>query len=334
MVSPRLHRFNRHGDIGRRAVLAAGLALAGGVRAAGATLDRTRAIRLVVAAPPGGSSDMVARLLSDGMARALRQPVVVENRPGGSGAVAAVAVAHAVPDGHTLMLSWIGNATSQTLLSRPRVDIERDFAHITQVASGFNVLASHPSAALGTIDDVVRFARRHPARLAYASSGNGSSGHLAMEMLKQRAGVDLVHVPYLGGAPALKALLSGQVPLLFINQDAVLPFAGNGRVALLAVTSPSRNSLLPRVPTVAESGFPGFEATTWVGLSAPRHTPPATVDLIHAAALEAMDGPMRARLEATGTHVVASSPAQYGAFVRSETAKWAAVIRAARIRAD
>ena len=288
----------------------------------------------MVAAPPGGPSDLVARALADGLGAALGRPVIVENRPGASGAIAAELVARAAPDGHTLMLSWIGNAMGQALLRKPGVDIDRDFVHITQIVSGTNVLIANPSAGLRSFSDMITAARAHAGGLAYASAGNGSSGHVAMEMLKQRAGIDIRHIPYRGGAPALTDVLSGQVPLMFINQDAALPLVRKARVVALAITSARRNALFPDLPTVAECGFPGFEATPWVGLSAPRGTPAEIVKALHSAALTAINGPMRAQQEAFGAEVVASSPEQYQAFVRSETAKWARVIRTAGIHAD
>ena len=321
----------------RRAVLSCGIAaslLASRVSVVAQPIYPSRLVKLVVAAPPGGPSDLVARSLANSMSAALGQPVIVENRPGASGAIAAVSVARAAPDGHTLMLSWIGNATGQALLRNPGFDVNHDFIHVTQIISGSNVLIADLSTGFRSLSDLVVAARRHPASIAYASAGNGSSGHVAMEMLKQLAGIDIRHIPYRGGAPALTDLLSGQIPLMFINQDAALPLVRMARVVALAITSERRNALFPEVPTVAESGFPGFEATTWVGLSAPRGTPAEIVTAVYRAAITAINGPMRAQQQAVGAEVVASSPAQYGAFVRSETAKWARVIKSTGIHAD
>lgn len=320
----------------RRVVLSGGITaafLTRGVAIAQPSFP-SRLIKLVVAAPPGGPSDLVARALADGMRAALGRPVIVENRPGASGAIAAESVARAVPDGHTLMLSWIGNATGQALLRKPGVDIDRDFVHITQIVAGFNVLIAAPSTGFVSLSNMIATAKVRAGNLAYASAGNGSSGHVAMELLKQRAGIDIRHIPYRGGAPALSGLLAGHVPLLFINQDVALPFVRSARVVALAITSARRHALFPGLPTVAESGFPGFEATTWVGLSASRGTSDEIATALYSAALKALNGPMRAQQEAIGAEVVASSPAQYQAFVRSETATWARVIRMAGIHAD
>jgi tripartite-type tricarboxylate transporter receptor subunit TctC len=293
-----------------------------------------RPIQLVVAAPPGGSSDALARMLADAMAATLGQAIIVDNRPGAGGTLAAEMVARSVPDGQTLMMSWIGNVTAPALLPKLSFDINRDLVHITQLVSGANVLVAHPSTGFKTLQALVAAAKAKPGRLTYASSGNGSSGHLAMELLKQRAGISILHIPYRGGAPATTDFLGGQVDMMFINQDAVLPYLRNARMGPLAITSQARNPLFPDLPTVAESGYPDFEATAWAGLSAPRGTPAAVVELVHAAAVKALQGPVRGKQEAVGTQVIGSTPAQYTAFVRSETDKWAHVIRTAGIKAD
>ncbi len=294
----------------------------------------SRPVQLVVAAPAGGPSDAVARQLAEEMSKVLGQPVVIDNKPGANGIIAAEAVLRAAPDGHTLMMSWIGNATSRGLTPKLSFDINKDFIHITQMVSGANILVANPSAGFKTIKDLVAFAKANPGKISYASAGNGTSGHLAMELLKQRAGISMLHIPYKGGAQALNDVLGGQLPLMFINQDAVIPHAKAGRLIPLAITSPQRNALFPDLPTIAESGFPGFEATAWAGLSAPRGTPPAVIEKIHAAATRAMQGPFKTKQEATGALVVASTPAQFTDFVRREVDTWVQVINNAGIKAD
>jgi tripartite-type tricarboxylate transporter receptor subunit TctC len=318
----------------RRSVLALGLLplVASTGRAQGAY--PARPIQLVVAAPAGGPSDFVGRQVGDEMAKILGQPVVVLNKPGSGGVLAAEPVARAAPDGYTLMLSWIGNATGQALLANVPYDINRDFTHITQVMAGANVLAVHPSTGFKTLQELVRHAKANPGKLSYASAGNGSSGHLAMEMLKQRAGISMLHIPYRGGGPALLDLMAGQVQLMFNNQDAIMPVAATGKVVPLAITSSTRNAQMPNVPTVAESGYPGYEATAWAGISGPKGLPPAVVEALHAAVAKALQGPLRGKLEGTGAQVVGSTPVQFTAFVRRETDNWSAVIRQAGIRAD
>lgn len=320
--------------LSRRSVLlgAAGMSLALGAHAQSASYP-SRPVQLIVAAPPGGPSDVLARQLADGLTKELGQPVVIDNRPGAGGTLAAEAALRAAPDGHSLMMSWIGNATAPALLPKVSFDINRDFVHISQMVAGANILVVHPSTGFRTLDDLLTHARKHPGRLSYASAGNGSSGHLVMELLKQRAGVSMLHIPYKGGAPAMNDLLSGQVDLMFINQDAVIPHQQSGRLIPLAITSTQRNAMFPNLPTVAES-FAGFEATAWAGVSAPKGTPAAIVERVHAATLKALSGPMRAKQEATGAQIVGSSPAQFTQFVRDETTKWTQVIRTANIKVD
>lgn len=319
----------------RRSVLlgAAGMALVGTGHTQAPSYP-SRPVQLIVAAPPGGPSDVLARQLADGLGKELAQPVVIDNRPGAGGTLAAEAALRAAPDGHTLMMSWIGNATAPALLPKLSFDINRDFVHISQMVAGANILVVHPSTGFRTLGELLAHARKNPGRLSYASSGNGSSGHLAMELLKQRAGVSMLHIPYKGGAPAMNDLLGGQVDLMFINQDAVIPHQQSGRLVPLAITSAQRNAMFPNLPTVAESGFAGFEATAWAGVSAPKGTPAAIVERLHAATLKALGGAMRAKQEATGAQIVGSTPAQYTQFVRDETAKWTQVIRTANIKAD
>ncbi|MEY2683222.1 MAG: hypothetical protein RJA09_366 [Pseudomonadota bacterium] len=323
------------GGWGRRGFLAAGMAgaLAPAVRAQTSGWP-SRPLTLIVAAPAGGPSDALARMLVEDMARTLEQPIVIENRPGAAGVVAAEALMRAMPDGHTLMMSGMGNVTAPGLIAKLPYDFTRDFVHITQMLAGYNVVVAHPSKGFKTLADMVAAAKAKPGRLTYASSGNGTSGHLAFELLKQRAGVSILHIPYRGGAPAMNDLLGGQVDLLVINQDAIIPHAKTGRLVPLAITSPTRVKVFPDLPTVAESGFPGFEATAWAGLAAPKGTPAAVVERVYQAALKAMQGQVGPKQEAIGAAVVGSNPTQFTDFVRRETDKWTQVIRTAGIRPD
>jgi tripartite-type tricarboxylate transporter receptor subunit TctC len=318
----------------RRTWLAGGIALAAQRTLAQPAVFPSRPITLVVAAPSGGPSDTVARMLAEEMTQRMEHPMVVDNKPGVSGVVAAEWVAQAPPDGHTLMLSWIGNATAPALIPRLTVDMQRDFVHITQLASIPNVLVTHPGTGLRTLADFAATAKARPGRLSYASAGNGSSGHLAMEMLKQRAGISVLHIPYRGGVAALKDVLDGRMDALFINQDAVLAHVQAGRLHALAITSATRSRLMPALSTVAESGLPGFEATAWAGLSAPRGTPAAVQQRLHAFAVQALQGSVRTRQEALGAQIVGSTPAAFTVFLRQETEKWGQVIRAAGIKPD
>lgn len=294
----------------------------------------SKPIQLVVAAPPGGPSDNFGRQLAEELQKLLGQPIVIDNRPGAGGQLAAEYVARAAPDGHVLMMSFAGNATAQTLIPRPQLDFNRDFTHVTQMMSGANVLVVHPSTGLKGFKDFVAHVRANPGRLSYASSGNGTSGHLAMELLKQRAGLSLVHIPYRGGAPALNDMLAGQTQAMFLNTDAVLPHIRSGRLVGLAISSPQRSPLLPDIPTVAESGFPGYEATAWGGLSGPRGLPGPVVDKLHAAVIKVLNGPFRQKQEALGGTILGTTPAEFTAFFRSEVERWNRVITTAGIKAD
>jgi tripartite-type tricarboxylate transporter receptor subunit TctC len=272
--------------------------------------------------------------LAEDLSKLLGQPFLIDNRPGAGGQLAAEYVARATPDGHILLMSFIGHATSQTLIPRPNLDFQRDFTHVTQMMSGANVLVAHPSTGIKTLKGLVQTAKAQPGKLSYASSGNGSSGHLAMELLKQRAGLAMVHIPYRGGAPALNDLLAGQTQVMFLNTDAVLQHVRTGRLNGLAISSPQRSPLLPDLPTVAESGYPGFEATAWGGVSGPKGLPPAVVDKLHGAIMKVLAGPFRAKQEALGGTILGTSPAEFNAFVQREIEQWAQVIKAAGIKAD
>jgi tripartite-type tricarboxylate transporter receptor subunit TctC len=294
----------------------------------------SKPIQLVVAAPPGGPSDNFGRQLAEELSKLLGQPIVIDNRPGAGGQLAAEVVARAAPDGHVLMMSFAGNATAQTLIPRANLDFNRDFTHVTQMMAGANVLVAHPSTGLRTFKDFIAHAKANPGKLAYASSGNGTSGHLAMELLKQRAQVSLVHIPYRGGAPALNDLLAGQTQVMFLNTDAVLQHVRSGRLHGLAISSPQRSPLLPDLPTVAEQGYPGYEATAWGGLSGPRGLPLAVVDRLHGAVLKVLNGPFRARQEALGGTILGTTPAEFTSFFKAEVDRWAQVITTAGIKAD
>lgn len=294
----------------------------------------SKPIQLVVAAPPGGPSDNFGRQLAEELQKLLGQPIVIDNRPGAGGQLAAEYVARAAPDGHVLMMSFAGNATAQTLLPRANLDFNRDFTHVTQMMAGANVLVAHPSTGLKTFKDFVAYAKANPGKISYASAGNGTSGHLAMELLKQRAGLALVHIPYRGGAPALNDLMAGQTQVMFLNTDAVLQHIRTGRLNGLAISSPQRSPLLPDIPTVAESGFPGYQATAWGGLSGPRGLPPAVVEKLHGAVLKVLNGPFRQKQEALGGTILGTTPAEFTGFFRSEIERWGGVITAAGIKAD
>ncbi|KGH08244.1 hypothetical protein P608_18665 [Comamonas thiooxydans] len=319
----------------RRFILTAGLAYAA-LPAVATEVWPSKPVKVIVPFPAGGTSDQMARLAADELSRALRQPFIVENRSGAAGNVGMASAAQASPDGYTLVLSGVGtNAINPGLYDKLTFDTNRDFVHITQLIAGPNVLVVHPSFPAKSFKELIAYVRERPGKLSYASSGSGSSGHLAMELLKQQSSADLVHVPYRGGAPALNDVLGNQVPMMFLNQDVVLQHIKAGKLRALAVSSAQRNALYPEVPTVAESGFPGFDATSWVGISAPRGTPTAIADLVHKELAKALAAPaVKNRLESAGFVVVTSRPSAYQNYVKAESERWAKVIKTAGIRPD
>ena len=292
-------------------------------------------VRLIVPFPPGGSTDAVGRLLAAELGKDLGQTVIVENRGGANGNIGSDAVAKSAPDGYTLLLSGVGsNAISYALYqSMPYKD--SDFVHISLLATGPNVLVANNDFPAKTFADFIKLAKENPGKYTHASSANGSSGHLAMEMLKQAAGIDLVHVPYKGGAAAITDTIGGRVNVLFLNQDNLLPQVQAGKVRALAVASAKRNPVYPDVPTIAESGYPGFAAESWFGLSAPKGTPAPVVDRLHKATVKALAQPeLKSKLEAVGFVVVGNDPQAFSQFVTAEIDKWGKAARASGARMD
>ena len=295
----------------------------------------SRPVKIIVPFPAGGTSDLMGRLIADQLSKALKQPFIVDNKGGAGGTIGSEQVAKAPADGYTLLLSGIGsNAIAHGMTPKPNYDSARDFIHISQLESGPNVLVVNPAFPAKTFKEFVTYVKANPGKVNYGVT-NASSGHLAMELLKQTAKLDMVGIPYRGGGPALTDVLAGQIPTMFVNQDAVLPYVKAGKLRALAVTSEQRNVLFPDVPTVAESGFPGFNAVSWVGLSAPKGTPKPIVDKLEAAMIAAFRQPaVKEKLESSGFVVVASNSQDYTKFVQSETARWAKVIKEAGIRPE
>ena len=289
----------------------------------------TKPVTIVVPFPPGGTSDTMARLVAQELTKTFGQQFIVDNRPGANGNIGAANVTRANPDGYTLLLSGVGsNAINYTLYPRLGYDPE-SLTHITLFATGPNVLVANPEFPARTFKEFIELAEANPDKYNYASTGTGSSNHLTMEMLKQTAGISLSHVPYKGGGPAITDVIGGHVPVMFVNQDAALPHVQAGKLRALAVTSPERSPVYPDVPTVAESGYSGFSAQSWTGLSAPAKTPKAIIDKVHEATVKALKSPEIAnRLESVGFVVVGDTPAEYSAFIEAETEKWSKAIKA------
>lgn len=293
-----------------------------------------RPVRLLVGSAPGGGADFIARALSPKLTESLGQSVVIENRPGANGAIAAEVVARSAPDGHTLLLNIIGHTINPSLM-KLKFDAINDFAFISQIAESQNLLVAHPSFPATSVKALIALSRAHPAAITYGSQGIGASGHLSGELFQLMTGVKWVHVPYKGGAPAMVDLLAGQISISFGNIPTVIQQVRAGKLRAIAVTGAKRSAAAPDIPTVGESGVPGFEVSNWFGMSAPGKTPAAIVDRIYSDIARALKSPeLRTALSNGGADPVGSTPAQYTAFVQSEYAKWAKVIKAAGIKGE
>jgi tripartite-type tricarboxylate transporter receptor subunit TctC len=317
-------------------VLAAATTLAAGADPSRAQTYPSKTITMVVPFPPGGTTDITGRLVAQEMAKQFGVAVVVENKPGANGNIGSSQVARAAPDGYTLLVTGIGsNAVNHGLYEKMPYDSRKDFAHITQLTSGPNVLAVNPDFPAKNFKEWLEIVKKDPGKYNYASSGNGASGHMAMELLKTTAGINVDHVPYKGGAPAFQDVMGGQVPFMFINQDMPLPHMKTGKVRVIAVASPERNPSYPDIPTVAESGFPGFAAVSWNGLAAPAGTPKEIIDKLHAAAVKALsEPPIKERLLAQGFVPGGMPPADMAKFIDAEITKWTKVAKDAGAKVD
>jgi tripartite-type tricarboxylate transporter receptor subunit TctC len=293
----------------------------------------TRPIKLVVPFPPGGTSDVMGRLMADELGKILKQPVVVENIGGAGGIVGTDRAIRLPADGYTLIQSGVGqNAVAHGLDAKLKYNSMTDLVHLTQVHSGPNVLVVHPSLPFKTVKDLVDYAKKNPGKLDYGYT-HAASGHMAMELFKQTTGIFLTGIPYRGGGPLLNDLLAGTVPMIFINQDAALPHIKAGKIRPIAVSSLQRNPLYPDVPTVAESGYKDFQALSWSGLSVAKGTPPAIVEKLEAAMVQALQSDaVRQRLTSVGFVVPPLGGKAYTSFVKAEIETWTRVIKTAGIQ--
>lgn len=295
-----------------------------------------KSVRIVVGFAAGGPTDIVARLVGQKLTERMGQTFVVDNRPGAGGVLATEQVAKAPADGYTLLMGTIGGLTvSQHLLARIPYDTLRDFAPITQAVSNTNIMVLHPSIPAKSVKEFIALARSRPDALTYASSGNGTITHLSGELFKLMAGVKMTHIPYKGGAPALMALISGEVGLSFENALIVLPHIRAGKMRPVAVTGARRTPALPEVPTMDEAGLPGYRATGWYGLLAPAKTPGDIVTRLHGEASQVLKSKDVVDKFATmGSEAVGNTPAEFAEFIRSEADKWGKVVRAAGMKPD
>ncbi|MBI3937909.1 MAG: tripartite tricarboxylate transporter substrate binding protein [Betaproteobacteria bacterium] len=301
----------------------------------GAQQYPVRPLRLVVPFPPGGSADTVARIVSQKLSESFAQQVVVDNRPGAATIIGSDIVAKAAPDGHTVLLGSVGLTINATLMSKLPFDPLRDLAPVTLVTSAPNILVVNPAVVAGSVQDLIVLARAKPRQINFGSAGTGTGNHLAGEMFKVMAGIDIVHVPYKGDAPAVTELVGGQIQMLFVGLAPVLGYVKAGRLRPLAVTSLKRSSLLPDLPTVAESGLPGFESNTWAGLFLPAGTPQPVISRLHAEVARILSlADVKQKLASLAFEAVGNDPQAFGHYVRSEIAKWARVIRQANVRVE
>ena len=296
----------------------------------------TKPIRIVVPFPPGGATDLLARDVAQKLTEVWAQPVIVDNRPGAGGNIGSELVAKATPDGYTLEMGTVGtHAINASLYAKMPYDHVKDFVPVILVAGVPNVLVVNPTVPVNSVAELIAYAKANPGKLNFASSGSGTSIHLSGELFKVMAGVQMTHIPYKGSAPALQDLLGGQVQLMFDNLPPSLPQIRAGKLRALAVTSAARAPLLPEVPTIAESGLPGFEASSWFGILAPAGTPPAIVAKLNAEIAKWLATPeARDKLSKQGAAAAGGTPEDFAKHIAAETAKWAKVVKESGAKVD
>ena len=292
-------------------------------------------IRFIVPQPPGGTSDILARILAQKLSENVRQQVIIDNRAGASGTIGTDLAAKSTPDGYTLVLVYTTHATTPSIYGKLPYDPVADFATITIAAAAPLFLVAHPKIPVTSVRELIAYAKTRPGELNFCSAGNGSGSHLAGELFNTMTGVKLTHIPYKGSGPAITELIGGQVQLMFAGIVPIDPHVKAGRVRGIAVSSAKRSLAIPQVPTIAESGLPGFEVVGWYGVLAPAHTPPAIIDRLHREFLKILQTPgIRDRLLAEGAEPVGSSPADFSAFLKTDIARWAKVIKQSGAKLD
>jgi tripartite-type tricarboxylate transporter receptor subunit TctC len=319
----------------RAALIAASLLLLAALPVAAADYPN-RPVTLVVAFTPGGPSDVLARIVGKKMEQLLGQPFVIENRPGAGGNIAAEGVAHAAPDGYTLLM---GNnsilATNEALYKHLNYSPSKDLIPITLIGTQANILVVNPEVPAHSLKELIALAKARPGKINFASSGYGAAAHLAGELFKAEAKIDIVHVPYKGAAPALQDVIGGHDQMMFATAASVIGHIEAGRVRALAVTTLKRTQILPDLPTMDEAGLKGFEASTWHGLVAPTGTPAQVVARLHDAALKALqDAGVRTSLARLGVDIVGDKPQEFEAYIKNEIPKWTAIVKASGATLD
>jgi tripartite-type tricarboxylate transporter receptor subunit TctC len=295
----------------------------------------TRSIRLIVPFAPGGSNDIMARLIGQHFSESMGQAVIVDNRPGAGGIIGTDAAAKSPPDGYTLLMMSVTLAVNPSLRLNLPYDTHRDLLPITLVASAPLMLVVHPSMPAKSVKELIAYAKANPGKLNFASGGPGTTPHLAGELLKSMAGIDMTHVPYKGGGPALTDLVAGQIQLMLENIPSTLPHVKADRLRALAVTALKRSALVPHLPTLDEAGLKGYEIVGWNGLFAPAGTPQNVVARIHAETVKGLAKPeVKERLATLGAEGVGSSPAEFAKFFAAEISKWAAAVKQAGLKPE
>lgn len=294
-----------------------------------------RPIRLIVSFPPGGSTDVTARILSPKLSELLGKQVVVDNRPGAASTLGTELVAKAAPDGYTLLMSDTTFGIVPALYEKLPYDAERDLAAVSQVISVPAVLVVHPALPVHSVKELVALARAKPGQLNFGSGGVGTPVHMAGELLKLAARIDIVHIPYKGAGPALSDLLGGHFQMMFPTLPSVIPYIRSGKLRALAVTSGRRSAAFPTLPTMAEAGVPGVTSVAWFGVHAPAATPKAIIERLHADIVKALQDPtVRTRYASEGSDIIASAPGEFARFVSGEIAQWKKVVKQAGIKAE
>lgn len=295
----------------------------------------TRPVRMVIPFPPGGSLDLTMRVIAPKMGEILGQNVILDSRPGADGNIGTEIVARAPADGYTVLINAVPLTVGPSLRSNLPFDVNKDFIPVTLLTASPHVLVAHPSVPAKTVKDLLAIAKEHPRKLTYASAGNGSNLHMAAELLNSITGSQMLHVVYKGGGPALVAVLSGETDLSYLNIAAIMSYAKAGRLRPIAITSAQRSPLMPDVPTIAESGAPGYDFTSWAGALVPAGTPGNVVNALYQGFAKSLRAPeAEKRFAEQGAVVVASPPEEFGKFFRAEVAKWAKVVKDIGIKVE
>ncbi|WP_404300299.1 Bug family tripartite tricarboxylate transporter substrate binding protein [Alicycliphilus denitrificans] len=323
--------MTQHRYIARRTLLASLAVAAAGALPLGAAAQNypTKPVTIIVPFSAGGTTDILARIVGQGLTAELGQPVVVDNKPGAGGNIGGSLAAKAAPDGYTLFMGTVGtHAINQALYKKMPFDPVKDFAPLSRVATVPNLLVAHPSQPFKTVKEMIAYAKANPGKITFGSPGSGASPHVSGELFKSMTGTDLLHVPYKGSAPAMTDLLGGQTSIMFDNMPSAIQHVRSGKLRPIAVTTAKRSPELPDVPTIAEAGVPGYEATSWFGMFAPAATPKPVLDKLNAALIKVLNqADVKKKIAEQGGDVVAETPAQFAAFIKSESTKWGKVVK-------